>query len=225
VSNNPSEIYAGLREEIIDLALGLDDESLRTTVPQCPDWSVKDVVAHVVGIVDDFLAGNLEGIGSDQWTAAQVGPRRDASIDDICEEWRASAPGIDAVTTENPFVGVRLTADLVTHLHDIAAALGVTVDRDSAAVRLGLERYGPAFCERVAEAGLPVVAVDAGAQRWQSDDGEPAAVVSGSAFELLRTFSGRRSLEQVRSLDWTGDPEPYLGCITPYGLPVEPVLE
>ena len=90
---------------------------------------------------------------------------------------------------------------------------------------MGLERYGPFFCQRAAEAGLPVVRVIAGDQIWQSGDGEPAIELVGSAFELLRAFSGRRSADQVRAMDWSGDAEPYLAVVTPYGMPDHDIIE
>jgi hypothetical protein len=34
--------------------------------------------------------------------------------------------------------------------------------------------------------------------------------LEASAFDLFRSFGGRRSLDQIRALDWRGDPEPFL---------------
>jgi hypothetical protein len=39
---------------------------------------------------------------------------------------------------------------------------------------------------------------------------EPAAILTASNFELMRALSGRRSYDQIRKLDWSVDPEPYL---------------
>lgn len=64
--------YAGCRARITDLARWLDEPQAATTVPTCREWSVHDVVAHVTGIVDDALAGRLDGVATDPWTAAQV---------------------------------------------------------------------------------------------------------------------------------------------------------
>src|SRR5436305_1298755 len=86
-----SEAYAGCRSRIADLTSGLDDRSAATPVPTCPKWSVHDVVAHVSGVVDDVLAGRLDGIASEPWTAAQVDARRARSIADMLAEWHTSA--------------------------------------------------------------------------------------------------------------------------------------
>ena len=57
---------------------------------------------------------------------------------------------------------------------------------------------------------------------------EPAAMrLTATRFEVLRAFGGRRSLDQVRALDWSGDPTPYLGLfeLGPFSPPAEPVVE
>ena len=225
--NTPTngEIYANLRNEFAEIVAGLGPDELALAVPQCPDWSIKDVLAHVVGITADIVNDNLAQIGSDAWTDAQVASRAEMTVDEVCAEWGQLGPGIDELCAGSPVMAMRATADLVTHLHDVLVPLGRTGDKMSAAVELGLERYGPFFCERAAQAGLPVVRVEAGRRVWQSGDGEPTASWRGSAFEVLRAVSGRRTAAQIRSMDWSGDPEPYLSVVTPYGLPEEAVAE
>ena len=218
-------VYADLRADTIALVRGLTALEVELKVPQSPDWSISDVVAHVVGIIDDILSGNLADIGTDSWTNAQVTSRVGATLDEVCDEWMLLAPRFEALGEATPVMAMRAGADLVTHHHDIRQALGRSGDQDTPAVRMGLERYGPFFCERAATAGLPIVRVTAGAQTWQSANGEPAAVLTGSTFDLLRAFSGRRSAAQIRAMDWTGDPEPYLAVVTPYGLPSDDVIE
>jgi uncharacterized protein (TIGR03083 family) len=223
-------VYADLRTDTIALVQSLTAQEVELKVPQSPDWSIRDVVAHVVGIIDDILSNNLADIGTGSWTDAQVAGRAGKTLEEVCDEWVALASRFEALGEANPVMAMRAGADLVTHHHDIFQALGRRGDQDTPAVRMGLERYGPFFCERAATAGLPIVRVDASAeseraQTWQSADGKPAATLTGSAFELLRAFSGRRSAAQVLAMGWTGDPEPYLDVVTPYGLPTDDVIE
>jgi uncharacterized protein (TIGR03083 family) len=214
-------VYAAGRDRLCELAGALDTAAASTAVPACPAWTVKDVYAHVVGISADVVAGRVESLGSDAWTAAQVGARRDATLAEVCAEWAGLGPAIDALTAADPFLGLRLNADLVTHEHDIAAALGRAADRAGDAVRLGLVRYVPTFLDRVAAAGLAPVVVRCGARVWGAEPG--AVAVEGSALDLLRSVSGRRTLHQVRTqLRWQGDPGPYLPLISAYGLPDTP---
>jgi uncharacterized protein (TIGR03083 family) len=218
-------IYADLRADMIELARALSTTDEARLVPQCPEWSIKGVYAHVVGINADVLSGNVDGIGSDQWTAAQVKQRASMTLSEVCDEWEELAPTFDALGAARPLTARNITGDLITHHHDVLAALGWPGDPNSAAVRVALGRYGPLFVERAAEAGLPVVLVNAGERSWKSNDGDPVAVVRASEFELLRAFTGRRSLAQVRAMSWEGDSEPYLAVVTPYGLPTEDVVD
>jgi uncharacterized protein (TIGR03083 family) len=220
-----TEVYAELRAEMIALVRSLTAAEVDLKVPQSPNWSISDVVAHVVGIIDDILSDNLAAIGTDEWTALHVSTRADKTLNEICDEWSSLAPRFKALGDANPVWPMRAGADLITHYHDINQALGRQGNRDTAAVRMGLERYGPFFCERAGNAGLPVVRVDAGEQVWQSGDGEPVAVVTGSAFDLLRAFSGRRSAAQILAMNWIGDAAPYVSVASPYGLPADDVLE
>jgi hypothetical protein len=70
-----TEIYAGLRAAMIALARSLSAEEVALLAPQPPDWSIKDVVAHVVGIIDDILSDNVAAIGTNEWTAMPVSAR------------------------------------------------------------------------------------------------------------------------------------------------------
>ena len=192
-------------------------------MPATPDWSVRGIYAHVVGINDDIVAGRLEGIGSDAWTAAQVTKRNGLGIAEICDEWEALAPAIDAITGADPFLGLRMLADLVVHEHDVATALCVEAERDGDGVDLALERYAPTLIERADAAGVGGVAVVTGSRIW-GDPRTAAVTVGGTAFDLLRSIAGRRTIEQVRSqLSWSVDPTPWLPLISTYGLPTSAI--
>ena len=41
-------------------------------VPACPGWSVRDVVAHMTAVAEDWAAGSLAGPPTDEQTAAHV---------------------------------------------------------------------------------------------------------------------------------------------------------
>jgi hypothetical protein len=114
------EVYARGRARITGVAEAAGDRAAATRVPACPQWSVHDVVAHLAGACDDILTGNLEGVATDAWTAAQVGKRRGASIADVLAEWAELAPRVEAIadTFPEPY-GPQLITDLVTHEHDI----------------------------------------------------------------------------------------------------------
>jgi len=212
---DPVAAYRETRHRLRDLLTDPADGSV--TVPACPAWTVADTIAHVIGIADDFRAGRLDGLGSDAWTAAQVEPRRGRSLTELFDEWEGLDGFLVGFGTDDPWMGTRLVADLVTHEHDIRGALGRPGARDSDAVLLGLERYAPSFAERAADAGLASVAVHAGGRSWGAT-ADAALELHGTPFDVLRALTGRRSDAQVLRLDWRGaDPGPYVGLVSPYG--------
>jgi hypothetical protein len=63
----------------------------------------------------------------------------------------------------------------------------------------------------LASTDLPPLRVEAtGLRDWMVGRGEPAATLRAGPFTLLRALSGRRTMDEVRALDWEGDPEPFL---------------
>jgi uncharacterized protein (TIGR03083 family) len=209
-----AEAYAGSRARIAELAGALDGQGAATPVPACPGWSVHDVVAYVSGVVDDALAGRLEGVATDPWTAAQVEARRDRSVADILAEWEEQAPAFEGLLDAIGDPGRQAVADVATHEHDVRGALGAPGARDSDAVRIGLAFFAPRMVEIAAEQGI-VLRVQAGdGLAWGPDDA-PTAVTAGP-FDLFRALSGRRSAAQLLALRWSGDAEAALGAFT-YG--------
>src|SRR5207245_3870521 len=94
--------YADGRARISELVADLDEKEATTVVPGCPDWTVKDVVAHVTGICSDILAGNIGGVTTDPWTAAQVDARRPLPVSQIVAEWSELGPQIEAMVPSFP---------------------------------------------------------------------------------------------------------------------------
>lgn len=202
--------YAGVRARVTELALGFGDGSI--PVPTCPGWSVRDVVAHLTGVVSDVLGGRIEGLATEPWTAAQIEARRDASIDELVAEWESGSPRFEELIDSIGDRGCQAVADAVTHEHDIRTALGRPGARDSDAVVMGFEFVGRGLVASAGTHGLNVRLDGAGATAQGPPDAE--LVVRGTAFELLRVSTGRRSLEQIRALDWNGDCEPVLGAFS-----------
>jgi len=98
--------------------------------------------------------------------------------------------------------------------------------RNDVAVEVGLNFavFGMDFSVQVNE--LPAVTVRSTGQQRTVGAGEPVAVLTAPSFDLLRSFSGRRTEAQIAALDWGGaDPKPWLPAFTygPFSLPTEPV--
>lgn len=224
----PSEQYADVRVRITDLVRDLDDGRLAAHVPACPQWTVKDLVAHAAAVVTDVVKGNVAGAGSDEWTARQIEERKGTPLADLLHEWETSAKVVEGQLDDYPKGLARtLIIDLVTHEHDLRGALGVPGGRDSEAYALGRKGFHVALAKTIEERGLPGLRLTAG-DGWEFDAGpEPATTVHApDSFELFRGLAGRRSRGQVLSWEWSGDPEPYLPVLSRFGdLPESDVVE
>jgi uncharacterized protein (TIGR03083 family) len=216
-------VYGACRERISALARGLDEAQAATVVPATPAWTVHDAVAHLVGITADLNVGKLEGVGSDEWTAAQVESRRDASMADLVSEWTAAAPQFEAsITAIGGVLAAASVADIWNHEQDIRGALRIEGGHDPAAEKLAIEGYAELRKGTLDAAGLAPLRLRAGVDEWVIGDGEPAATVTTEPFEIARLICIRRTADEARAYRWEGDAEPYVRALTDDG-PREPL--
>lgn len=240
-----AEVYDATRKQLADFVSGLPEGDLERPVPATPGWSIRDLVAHLAGDVQCAAAGDFPGaffaaLGSPQgiavlneWTERHVRDRADRPLQDLLDEWerdtvavmpmlRGDAPWPGDVL---PFAAYVLTTDIGIHQQDIYGALGIVRDRDAAPVAIGFRTYTTGIDLRIKAAGGPAMKFVTESKEVVAGDGEPAATVRGTRFELFRALSGRRSPEQVRAYDWDGDPGPFLDFFYPYGLREEALVE
>lgn len=196
------EAYAGCRRRVSELVRPLAPEQASMVVPACPEWTVHDVVAHLAGVVDDALAGRLDGVATDAWTAAQVEARRQRSIGEIITEWAATAPTFESVLDGIGPRGRQAVLDAVTHEHDVRGALAAGGARDADAVSIGVSFVAPVLVTTAAELGVTLRVEVAGGSHYGAPPASAGAVLRGEAWELMRAMTGRRSAGQLRRLDW-----------------------
>jgi uncharacterized protein (TIGR03083 family) len=198
-------------------------------VATCPQWTVKDVLAHVTGVCADVLAGNIEGAATDPWTAAQVEQRRERTVDELLAEWEEVGPPVAQMADQFGPAGHQLLFDLTTHEHDLRAALGRPGARDVEAVADGLRFVTTGLVAGAIDGrGLAPLELVTEAGTFTVGSGDPAPVrVEASAFELLRALSGRRSEAQIRAYAWSDDPSPYLPAFVggPFTMPADDIVE
>jgi hypothetical protein len=108
-------------------------------------------------------------------------------------------------------MGAHYVADLHAHLQDVHLTLGLPAVRDPQTVLVALDFYLESLDQSLREERAGALEIVAGEERHVAGAGAVRASVSGEPFEVLRALSGRRSLAQILSLDWTGD----VGTIAP----------
>ncbi|MGH2702243.1 MAG: maleylpyruvate isomerase N-terminal domain-containing protein, partial [Actinomycetota bacterium] len=54
------DAYRGCRERVSEIVRSVPPEQLGRRVPACPDWTSTDLLAHLVGVAEDFVSGNLD---------------------------------------------------------------------------------------------------------------------------------------------------------------------
>lgn len=239
------DLYEQLRNDISDLAAGLTPEQLDTPVPATPGWTIRQVVAHLAAdatylINGDFPREFFEAFGDEgavvtlnDWTARQLEERKDRSLEEILQEWKASATELTAMMRGEqswpdgvvPFADRVVLTDAAVHQQDIFGALGIQRDREGVPIKIALSGYIATMGWRLMAAGIPSLRFDLGEKSYVAGDGEPAATVRGDRWELFRAMSGRRSPEQIAAYDWEGDSEPYIPYFYPYGIRKDALVE
>jgi uncharacterized protein (TIGR03083 family) len=154
--------YHETRESLRDFVAGLSDAELKTNVPATPDWSVRDVVAHLVGEARLVMTGDappefrlLESLRDpeqaalrDRINGEEVARRRDLPMGDVLREWDEVAEQLEPFMRgevpfpiQEPFLDSILVTDLAGHGQDIRNALRRPGERDSAACRIALASF------------------------------------------------------------------------------------
>jgi uncharacterized protein (TIGR03083 family) len=129
----PAEIYCDARSRFVELVRGLPQEMHDRWVPACPQWSVRDIVAHLAGASADFIESNFPapGVPFECWTATQVAKREGRSLEELLAEWDELASTIVTMMRDGRVPEGPLINDVATHEQDVRGALGKPGGRDA----------------------------------------------------------------------------------------------
>lgn len=197
--------YRDARLRITALLEPVDDSAWDTPVDACTGWRVRDVLAHLVGVIEDAAAGRLSGPPDPVQTAAEVDRHRDDDPRELLRTWSAIAPPFESAITDRSTWPALI--DVVSHEHDLRTALGSRAHRDHPDI---------ALLARLLTGGIPGdVLVDFG------DEHNPETAeglrLRTDHLEFFRLRLGRRSRRQVARLDWSDDPERVLDAMFVFG--------
>jgi len=202
--------YHVTRRRVAELVNALDDADLERTVPACPAWDVHDLLAHMSGIPDELAAGRYPTGDTQVWLDGIIDDRKDVAVDDLLARWEATEGRIDTLIDGG---AGQMLADVVSHEHDLRAAVGRPGARGVAEVRavvqIELELLKPAM----EEAGLGALVVDSGEVQWASHFAKPACTLRVDPWEAIRLLQSRRTADELRATPCTGDLEPYIAVI------------
>src|SRR4051812_46439954 len=151
-------------------------------VPLTPAWRIHDVVAHMAGVCEDSVSGNVPDIADpkqqpqqatvrEAWTQDQVDRRRDVPIGELLDEWDRLARSWETILQDptglgiKPSVLVTASLDVGCHLHDLRHAVGEPGDRDAPATMVAFTIGRAWLGMRLDKARLPAV-------RMRGSDGE-----------------------------------------------------
>lgn len=197
--------YRDARNRVVSVAAGLDHSQLLAPVPATPEWTVHDLLAHLVGGAADAACGRLDGVPGSRWTARHVAERQQDSVKALLAEWERVGPVAEAGLAGQQFTGPNLAADLICHESDLNEALGLPpADRAhwhepflTVMMRLLAHRLKPLTSALVRD--------DHG-NEWLCGSDEPALTLDADAYELFRAMFSRRSRRQITAWDWSAAP-------------------
>ena len=202
-----SEGYHTTRQRISELAADLSADDLTLPVPACPEWTVHDLLAHVVGIPEAIASGSFPSGDQQAWLDGLLKERRDVPVPELLDRWAACAAATSGVVDGG---GSLMLIDLVSHEHDLRGAVGQTGARGAPEVRAIVQLMLELFAPAISDAGLGAFVVDSGEVRWASQFVRPGCTIRVDPWEATRVLMSRRTADEIRALPITGDVEPYI---------------
>ena len=199
----------------------VNNGNVDTPVEACPGWSVRDTLAHLLGVLTDLSKGKIADSAQEGWADTHIARAGDRSVSDLNAEWHLRANTTPAVFQE---YGAVLHADCLTHEFDIKQAIGNRQGRDLQAVRSVALFYLGAIDQAWRSDVIPPLRIVTESKSLDVGGDNPQVSVEMSWWEIGRVVSGRRSVSQVKSLTWSNDPTPWLDHLFVFG-PRETPLE
>lgn len=195
--------YLEFRHRVVSLIREIPESQATLSVPLCPVWEVSSVISHMVGVPEDILAGRMEGVTTDAWTQAQVDRHEGESLSQLADALLATSVEFDVVLPHIPSpTNSQMVMDAVTHEHDLRHAIGRAGAQDSLAVNVALgwllnmvEGKAPGLAQELLDSGV-------------------------SHYELMRSLTGRRSVDQMKQIGVDGEQIKLLLQGTPLRVPM-----
>ena len=200
------EPYLQTRGRMCAVLADASADDLARTVPACPAWSAKDLVAHVVSMPAALGSGRMPDGDIGEWLQRLVEERRGQDAETLVTEWLALD---DAIAVLLGGTAGLLYPDLAVHEHDLRGALG-RPDHAALTVDTMMPRTLAAFANPLRDAGLGAIEVRNGGRTWTSHDADPGWVLLVDPWEAVRALNSRRTVDELLALPGEGDARPYV---------------
>lgn len=213
-------VYRYIRQTVSAMVTSAGDIGGRT-VPACPAWTVRDLLAHLAEIAAIVTRRMGHDPDADAEAAAKDGP-----VDVVLHAWSILGEQVASSIAEGG--GHLMIMDALSHELDLHRVLGSAPEPGHPAFARSLDIVVRGMGDNLKDRA-PALEVRAAGRRWSLGDGAPAAVVTGADYDVLRSFTGRRTPDQIRALEWSADPEPWIPAFTwaafqPPATPAEPMI-
>lgn len=204
--------------------------NLRLPVRACPDWTARDLLGHLAGITEDWVAGRLDFYATAGWTNDQVQRHEGDEPSEVLATWSRVLEQLQR-TEPHALMGEPwpwLFGDALAHEADLYETFDPARRPPPGAVEAGLARSIGRWRQHLNGADVPPIEVVVpGVRSWWV--GRPAPghhTLRADAYDIWRFLMGRTAIESVRRLDWSSDPACYLdlGLAYPFEFPAEPSL-
>jgi uncharacterized protein (TIGR03083 family) len=218
-----TEEWTQAQRRVIELARSLSAEQAERQVPACPDWTVTQLLAHMVGLNADVLAGDEPEDHNAAWTQRQVDERAGRDVAALTAEWESLTEAMRSWMREHTS---RPMNDVIIHEQDLRGAVSRPGARDTAGLAAVRDLMARRFADRVAAAKRAPVLLWSPAWLFATGEGEPGLELSAPDFDLARALMSRRTAAQLREWTTGGDIEEYLPLFSGLGpLPDSPLPE
>ena len=214
--------YQQVRRNVTEVLTAAGTEA-NPSVPSCPEWTLRELVAHLVGVTATSI-GRLSG-----WPSVRPSSSADMGVAELLSTWEELGAEADLLLAERGGrAGSILVMDAFIHELDIRHAIGAGLPDEHPAFAVAFQVLANGFADAVVAHRLPALRLSDGSTQWTVGDGDPAATVTASRHDLCRSLAGRRSHDQIAALDWDRDSHRWLpaftwGPFTPPDSQVEPL--
>jgi len=212
----PEELAFRTSREHITRLIEAHPQLWDQTVPACPEWTVRDLLAHVVRHCRS---------SRDAWPSR---PIEELTTAELLEEWARTGPEAEArIAADRPGTNALFVMDTFTHELDLRRVVGEQMPLDHPALPISMGVLLGGFSYSVQGHGAPPVRIETEGAQWTAGRGPAAATLRAHPLDLYRSLAGRRSHQQIAELSWSAPARPWLPAFTwgPFHPPAQPTEE